>query len=392
MAGQVQVSYTGVNFRKEASMFATKLGYISPSTKLNYTGTQNNGGYTWYNVNYNGKSGWVCGYNVKVLSSGGGSQNKDSGTTSSKGSIKVNSKGGNGVNLRASAGLSGNKIGFVPAGTTMSYTGTAQANGYTWFNVTYGGKNGWVCGFNVDKVEDQKPSTEDKPAQTEKPSGNATETTMYTTDSVNVRKTPNGTILTCYSPGTKVTVIGKSGDWSKIKYGSGEAYMFTKYLTTKKPAESAPPTAVGGWTWPTDTKGAYISSPYGPRESFTCTNGQKTRPFHTGIDIAGVPSSPIYAAKPGSVYSVKNGTTGYGKTVVVAHDGGTYTRYAHMSSIAVSEGQKVNAGAKVGVIGKSGNVTGIHLHFGYYVGGLSEGSNMDPGNSRDPVANGLKKP
>lgn len=106
--------------------------------------------------------------------------------------------------------------------------------------------------------------------------------------------------------------------------------------------------------WP--TKGGYISSTFGPRWG----------KLHKGIDIARTDRStspPIAAADAGTVETAGDSGNGYGNMVVINHGNGLKTLYAHMSSLNVKVGQKVDRGQKLGVMGATGNSTGIHLHF-----------------------------
>jgi murein DD-endopeptidase MepM/ murein hydrolase activator NlpD len=84
--------------------------------------------------------------------------------------------------------------------------------------------------------------------------------------------------------------------------------------------------------------------------------------LHSGIDFKGAPGSPILAAAQGKIVfaGVKSG---YGNCVEVAHGNGLVTRYAHMSSIGVRVGQKVDKGERLGGMGSTGRSTGTHLHF-----------------------------
>lgn len=76
---------------------------------------------------------------------------------------------------------------------------------------------------------------------------------------------------------------------------------------------------------------------------------------------------PLYAAGPGTVFKTMTGYNGgWGNQVIIQHDGGYYTRYAHLSSISVHEGDGVNIGAPIGVSGNTGRSTGPHLHFEVY--------------------------
>ena len=86
------------------------------------------------------------------------------------------------------------------------------------------------------------------------------------------------------------------------------------------------------------------------------------RRFHRGVDVAAAYGTEVEAAAPGRV-EFAGTQRGYGKTIVVEHEDGVRTRYAHLSEIAVARGETVAAGAVVGRVGQSGRATGPHLHF-----------------------------
>lgn len=84
--------------------------------------------------------------------------------------------------------------------------------------------------------------------------------------------------------------------------------------------------------------------------------------FHTGIDI-GVPyATPVHVTADGLV-TFAGIMNGYGRTVVVDHGHGVQTLYAHLSSMSVSVGQRVERDDFVGLVGLSGRTTGPHLHY-----------------------------
>lgn len=89
---------------------------------------------------------------------------------------------------------------------------------------------------------------------------------------------------------------------------------------------------------------------------------------HTGVDIDGHYDSPIYASDAG-VVEIAGWGTGYGVQSVINHENGYKTRYAHMSKIFVTPGQRVNKGEVIGMVGTTGRSTGTHLHFEVYVNG-----------------------
>ncbi|HQZ84291.1 MAG TPA: M23 family metallopeptidase [Actinomycetota bacterium] len=84
---------------------------------------------------------------------------------------------------------------------------------------------------------------------------------------------------------------------------------------------------------------------------------------HTGLDFAGEEGAPVVAARAGTV--LEAGVAGaYGNSVVIAHPGGLFTRYAHLEQLPeVVVGQRVQRGQQIGLRGSTGNSTGSHLHF-----------------------------
>lgn len=87
---------------------------------------------------------------------------------------------------------------------------------------------------------------------------------------------------------------------------------------------------------------------------------------HNAIDLAGVPvGAPILAAAAGRVIISRTGgwNGGYGNFVVIYHNNGTQTLYAHMAKTAVSVNEEVKRGQIIGFVGSSGNSTGPHVHF-----------------------------
>lgn len=83
---------------------------------------------------------------------------------------------------------------------------------------------------------------------------------------------------------------------------------------------------------------------------------------HSGVDLAGWPGTAIYATAPGKV--VRAGWFGaYGNMVEIDHGNGFRTRYGHMRKVRVKKGDDVDLGQRVGDMGKTGRVTGTHLHY-----------------------------
>lgn len=91
---------------------------------------------------------------------------------------------------------------------------------------------------------------------------------------------------------------------------------------------------------------------------------------HMGIDIAGPTGTPIYAALDGVVESSGWNRGGYGYQIVLRHNNGLKTRYAHNSKLFVTAGQEVTKGEVIALMGSTGRSTGTHLHFEVIVGGV----------------------
>lgn len=87
--------------------------------------------------------------------------------------------------------------------------------------------------------------------------------------------------------------------------------------------------------------------------------------FHNGVDIANDIGTTIMAAAGGRVIEARNSgwNGGYGKKVVILHGDGSKTLYAHLNNVVVSVGDMVDQGQKIGEMGRTGRVTGVHLHF-----------------------------
>ncbi len=119
----------------------------------------------------------------------------------------------------------------------------------------------------------------------------------------------------------------------------------------------------------------YIS-PLPGKTKANITTGYGAYRGHTGADFSCRAGTPVLAVKAGKVYKstakMKNGKyVSYGEYVIIDHQDGTMTLYAHMlaGSRIVSPGQVVSQGQQIGQVGSTGNSTGNHLHFEVWVNG-----------------------
>jgi murein DD-endopeptidase MepM/ murein hydrolase activator NlpD len=84
--------------------------------------------------------------------------------------------------------------------------------------------------------------------------------------------------------------------------------------------------------------------------------------YHSGIDISTSYGTQVLASADGVVLSAER-RSDYGNLVVLDHGSGLTTRYAHLSSFNVSDGQRVKKGEVIGFVGSTGRSTGPHLHY-----------------------------
>lgn len=109
----------------------------------------------------------------------------------------------------------------------------------------------------------------------------------------------------------------------------------------------------------------YLSSSFGLRLSpFSRVNekGEGLLGYHSGFDITNAEGTPIQATADGEVVEA-GWMDRYGNGVVLSHSDRLETLYAHMSRVKVKVGQKVTRGDILGDMGRTGNATGVHLHY-----------------------------
>ncbi len=124
-------------------------------------------------------------------------------------------------------------------------------------------------------------------------------------------------------------------------------------VTTDKLPESIPIQLIDSITGHHYPYKGYMSSKYGPR------NGRS----HQGVDLPLKTGDPVYAAFDGKVRYSAFSSSGYGNLVIIRHDNGLETYYAHLSERLVSANDRVVAGQQIGKGGSTGRSSGPHLHF-----------------------------
>ena len=129
-------------------------------------------------------------------------------------------------------------------------------------------------------------------------------------------------------------------------------------------ASSSGSAGASGYLYPLPSGTGWVTDAYGYR--WHPIAGEYR--FHYGVDLAANLGTSVYAIKSGTV--VKRASEYYnGNCIMIQHDDGTASQYAHLNSFAVAYGDRVTQGQVIGYVGSSGYSTGPHLHFEIYING-----------------------
>ena len=134
-------------------------------------------------------------------------------------------------------------------------------------------------------------------------------------------------------------------------------------------AALAPTTPIRMWDGPFQFPTSYYEtfpSRFGSRRNYNNTGWDY---YHTGLDLYGSTDTEIYAPAPGLVVFAGELTV-RGNATYIDHGWGVYSGYLHQSEIFVEPGDRVETGDLIGMVGGTGRVTGAHLHWEIWVGGV----------------------
>lgn len=277
-----------------------------------------------------------------------------------------------GVNLRSGPDTTFPVVAVMPFGAAVMITGDALPD--NWLPVSYKNQIGFAKGefLSVSSAQQSAPAptpASPTPTPTPTPTPSATPTAAASSapvyalvtppDGVNLRVGPATAfpVLIPVPGGARVQVIGSptSDGWYSVSYNGKLGWVLGTYIAIGAtapagPAAPATPATPSRFIWPVESR----------RISTTFSGG------HPGIDIDEYPvgGNPVVASAAGTV-TFAGGTTccSYGLYVTLRHADGFTTLYAHLQSIAVSEGQSVTQGQVLGKSGNTGFSTGAHLHF-----------------------------
>ncbi len=180
-----------------------------------------------------------------------------------------------------------------------------------------------------------------------------------------------GTVITSLPHQSKVKILnvidelksigGNKSKWVEIACDEYSGWVFGAFLSKNKNAFMEDDDIDRMFIFPFSNTSLPITSRFGPR----VLKGKSEK--HKGIDIGARSGTPILSAADGKVMlaieNPPNLKSGYGRYVVLEHKNGYRTLYGHMSVVKTREGQRVNAGDVIGLVGTTGRCYGAHLHF-----------------------------
>ncbi|ONI48497.1 peptidoglycan DD-metalloendopeptidase family protein [Streptomyces sp. IB2014 011-1] len=176
----------------------------------------------------------------------------------------------------------------------------------------------------------------------------------------------------------RLALAGYNAGWGRVEeyggvppesFAEGQTYNYVRIITATaaKWSRAGQPLSAEGWTKP-------VAGPLGT--AYHESGAHWASGYHTGVDFVVAVGTTVRAAGPGTVVRAGVGVS-YGNEIIIRHDDGVYTQYAHLSALSVSEGATVKGGQTIGLSGATGNVTGPHLHFEIRTG-LEYGSDISP--------------
>lgn len=263
--GRIQTAYaddliykttSNLNMRTDAGTSNRILLTIPKGKQITYIASKG----SWYQVTYGGKNGYVSSEFVRKEA---GTAATSGGTASAENMVKTTSA----LNIRSGPGVGYKRIGSIPAQTAAVYH--SQKNG--WFEITYGGRRGYVSG-KYSNVVQTVPAVTPAPAETPAPVQNpppsfgaVSAKKYYTTGTLNMRSGPTKafSIVQVLPKGAELTYLGEEG-WYKVSYNGKIGYAsnkFVKVVETSVPASPEAPVATEPVTPPV------IVEPPAPAES-----------------------------------------------------------------------------------------------------------------------------
>lgn len=226
------IAGTNVNFRSGPATSYSSLGKFPNGASVSVLGQSG----AWYQVSYNGRTGYVHGDYLRITTGGGATtptQAPPQENGIGKGVVRASS-----LNVRSGPGTGYSRVGSLPNGASV--TVLSQSGG--WYQIRYNSLTGYVSGDYLSYT----PNGGSTPTQP--PSGNLG-TGVVTASALNMRSGPGTgySRITTLPNGATVTVLAQSGGWYQVSYGGKTGYVSGEYIRfTPATAPTTAPTADPG--------------------------------------------------------------------------------------------------------------------------------------------------
>ncbi|EPY2286396.1 SH3 domain-containing protein [Clostridium sporogenes] len=226
-----KVSCSSLNVRSNPSLSSAVIGGVSKNQTVSII-SESNG---WSKIKYGSGIGYVsskylyAGNNTIDSGNGGSSSNE----SAQPGFVKL-SNSSSLLNVRSSANLSSSIIGSLKNGSSVSILGKTGS----WYKIKYGSKVAYVSSNYISSSKNSNSSSDNNSSTS---TGKGTVKLSSTSSSLNLRENPSlsSKILGGLSHGSSVDILGKTGSWYKIKYGSKIGYVSNQFITTSNSSNSS---------------------------------------------------------------------------------------------------------------------------------------------------------
>lgn len=226
-----KVSCSSLNVRSNPSLSSAVIGGVSKNQTISII-SESNG---WAKIKYGSGIGYVSSQylydgNNTISSGNGGSSSNES---VQPGFVKLSSSSSL-LNVRSSANLSSSIIGSLKNGSSVSILGKTGS----WYKIKYGSKVAYVSSNYISSSNNSNSSSDNNSSTS---TGKGTVKLSSTSSSLNLRENPSlsSKILGGLSHGSSVDILGKTGSWYKIKYGSKIGYVSNQFITTSNSSNSS---------------------------------------------------------------------------------------------------------------------------------------------------------
>ena len=350
---------SNLRVRKSSDLNSEVIGLLLNGEEISITGESG----SWYEINYKGSKGYVSKNYVKIAEENIETNNKPNNENpSSQKGVLVNISSV--LRVRSEANGNSEILGFLTNGCNVNILGESG----NWYNISYNGKSAYVSKDYIEVSGESNNTSSSRNDSSETRSSKSGQV-VNVHSSLNVRSeaSTSSSVKGSLSNGSKVTIVGESGSWYKIKYGNTTGYVSKDYV--KVSGESSASNAGNNAN---SSSGEASSNKSGKvvnvHSSLNVRNGASTSSRIIGSLSNG--SNVTIVGESGYWYKIKYGnTTGYVSKDYVQALGESNNGNSSQETTSSKSGKVVNVHSGLNVRNGASTSSGI-------IGSLSNGSNV----------------